>query len=118
MTFAEAIEDETNGEPILAVFIAGGRTAWNGGAYWSKEKDPARTVPPGSLDIALSWSVARPLLNYRYNDGFGSQDCHDIIAWTESRVLLIHEYEGSTSVIWVPRNPPATQMAERTSVAV
>lgn len=53
----------------------------------------------------ISWELAAPLLDYPYYAGFGSMDCHGIVAWTETQVIYIHEYDGSTSVCTLPRNP-------------
>ena len=115
-TFAEDIEAQANGEPILAVVIACGEEGWNGKPWYDLDlADPARTITKEFLNTPLSWDVARPLLHYNY-DTDNTEDCHDIIAWTQSRVLLIQESEVSTSVIWVPRNPPVA--IDRMMVAV
>lgn len=53
----------------------------------------------------ISWEIAAPLLDYPYYSGYGSMDCHNIVAWTETQVIYIHEYDGSTSVCSLPRNP-------------
>lgn len=53
----------------------------------------------------ISWEIAAPLLDYSYCAGYGSMDCHNIIAWTETQVIYIHEYDGSTCVCSLPRNP-------------
>jgi hypothetical protein len=45
------------------------------------------------------------LLDYEYDSGFGSIDCHDIIIWTPETVYFIHEYDGATSLTYLPRNP-------------
>lgn len=53
----------------------------------------------------ISWELAAPLLDYPYYDGYGLMDCHDIVAWTETQVIYIHEYDGSTKVCSIQRNP-------------
>lgn len=100
-SFAADIEAETDGEPIEAIVILAGDPRWD--RYWDDE----RAIPDGMKDRPLPWDEARPLLDKPYDTGYGSQDCPDIHAWTRSRVLSIHEYDGSTGVIWVPRNPPS-----------
>lgn len=57
------------------------------------------------LNVKLTWEQAAPLFNYTYNDGFGGTDCHDITVWTATRVYYIHEYDGSTALYSVERNP-------------
>lgn len=54
----------------------------------------------------ISWELAAPLLDYPYYSGFGPMDCHDIVAWTETQVIYIHEYDGSVSFHYQLRNPP------------
>ncbi len=72
---------------------------------FSYPEDP-RDVPFKQYEgQVISWEVAAPLLDYSYHDGFGSMDCHNIVAWTETQVIYIHEYDGSTSVCSLPRNP-------------
>lgn len=53
----------------------------------------------------LSWSYCRDKFNYNYDAGFGSQDCHDIVIYTTDTIYYVHEYDGSTSICWVSRNP-------------
>ncbi len=95
--FKQDILDEANSEPILALQILDARSHYSG-----KPRDSLVAPFVGRI---LTWHEAAPVLDYEYNDGFGSQDCHNIYAWTATRVLYIHEYDGSTYVTSVPRNP-------------
>lgn len=52
-----------------------------------------------------NWSDVENFLDYDYDDGFGGQECHDIYLWTPTRIITVHEYDGSTSVYGIPRNP-------------
>lgn len=83
-------------EKILALKLLGPRHP----SYMERHDQAAPIV--GKL---VSLSEAYPYLNYEYDDGYGGQDCHDIHAWTPTRVLSIHEYDGSTWFISVPRDP-------------
>ncbi len=91
MTFAEVIEEVANGECILGIVISKSRE-------YDYDYDPT----PQPL---VPWEAARPLLDYEWNSGFGGADCHAITAWTESRVIFVHEYDGSTNIVYVPRHP-------------
>jgi len=62
-----------------------------------------RSEPP--LGRLLTWADAKPHLDYQFDDGFGGADCHPITAWTATRVFFVHEYDGATSIAWVPRHP-------------
>jgi len=55
------------------------------------------------------------LLDYEYNDGYGSANCHRVYIFTKTKVHYINEYDGSTQICCVPRHPevvnPRTRMA-------
>jgi len=53
----------------------------------------------------ITWNLARPILDYEYDSGYGGADCHAVYAWTETQVIFVTEYDGSTSLAEVPRNP-------------
>lgn len=91
---------EAGGEAILAVVI----TEESPGRYFYDEED-IKKIPKELVGVPLQWSQAASLLDYQYYAGFGAMDCHNIFAWTLTRVLYIHEYDGSTEVMSVPRNP-------------
>lgn len=86
MTFAEEIERAAGGaENIEAIAISNSRRDYYEG------------------NRLMSWAEARNELNYNYDTGYGSQDCHSINVWTKERIYSIHE--GSTRIISVPRAP-------------
>jgi hypothetical protein len=88
------IEHAAAGEVIEAI-VVGEESSGNG----AKPQ-----IRKGAL---LSWAEAAPLLDYEFDDGFGGADCHPVIAWTANRIIQIHEYDGSTSISWIPRHPLA-----------
>lgn len=53
----------------------------------------------------ISADLAMQLLDYEYDAGFGSMDCHDILIWTTNRIHFIHEYDGATELVSLPRSP-------------
>lgn len=44
-------------------------------------------------------------LDYTYDNDYGGQECHDIIIWTNTKIIFVHEYDGSTSLWVYSRNP-------------
>ena len=50
--------------------------------------------------------------NYDFDSGYGGQDCHDFYIWTKSEVLFIWDYDGSTHISSVPRNPPSSSPSD------
>ena len=108
-TFAEDIEAAAGGEPIIGIVI--GPFGW--GDYvpiLSEEPERKRAVPQELRGKVLTWEQARPWLNYKYDRGYGAPDCHAIFAWTENRVIFVDQYDGATSVCWVPRHPTADRV--------
>jgi len=93
-TFAEDILKVAGDEPILAIAVGPSRSCW-----WSDTIDHTLGNEP------VSWLEAFPVLNYHFDAGYGGQDCHDIWAWTPTRVLFVHEYDGATGVASAPRFP-------------
>lgn len=99
LNFREEIEKSAFPEPIEAIVIDTFCRFFDDG-----EDDKHRTGDSLAGRI-LSWPEARAALDYYYDSGYGSQDCHDICAYTPTRVIFVHEYDGSTSLHSVPRNP-------------
>ena len=92
------ILEEANGEEVVGVVI--GEMGW--GDY-NKEKVPNYDSQPKNK--LLSWAEAAPVLNYEFSSGFGAPECQAITAWTASKVMFITQYDGSTCINSVPRNP-------------
>jgi hypothetical protein len=88
-TFKDDILEAAQGEPIISIVIGHG----------------PKQLPDIFVTRPILWDVAAPLLDYEYDGGFGAEGCHPICAWTATRVLFVHEYDGSTSVISLPRDP-------------
>lgn len=87
------------GEPIEAVQFFADEPG-------SFEEDDERWIPRGMRNKPLSWQEAAPLLQRQPADGgFGTLSAHEFYAWTATRIYYIHEYDGSHSLYFVPRNP-------------
>jgi hypothetical protein len=95
--FAEDIEAAVGEEEIEAIVIS--PPSYFGG-YGDKDRPS-----PVRYGVALTWVEARPMLDYKYDDGFGLQDCDDVYVYTATRVLYVHEYDGSTRIAGLPRHP-------------
>lgn len=101
LNFKCDILEEVGQDNIEAVIIL------NGMIYsWRDTPDP-RDIPVELCGIPLTWDQAAPLLDYSYDDGFGSVDCHNILVYTSTSVIYVHEYDGSTELCSIPRNPSA-----------
>lgn len=73
------------------------------------EEDPRNIAAAPFMGKLLSWEEAKPLLNYEYDQGYGRVDCHMVTLWSKDWIYFIHEYDGATWPVSVPRNPKATQ---------
>lgn len=63
-------------------------------------------IPEGFRGRVLSWVDAQPFLeNWSCYGGYGAPSCYAITVWTESRVLFITQYDGSTRLNSVFRDP-------------
>jgi hypothetical protein len=98
---AEWLEEIAGSEPIEVVVI--GR---HDNDSFLGDRKPFNDAPIGKI---LTWEQAKPFLRYEFHSGFGGADCHPVFAWTPTRIIAIAEYDGSTSPMWLPRNPTAVE---------
>lgn len=96
-TFWQDILAATKDEQIEAVVI--GEMGWDG--YHEEGKEVSRK---GEI---LSATEAHERLSYEYDRGYGAPDCHSVYVWTEKRVVFVSQYDGSTGLCSLPRNPTA-----------
>lgn len=92
VNFADLIVEAANGEPIESVVIGPG--------YFYDNAPSA--APTG---VMMTWAEAVKWLDYEFYSGFGGAGCHPVFVWTKNWVHFVHEYDGSTSISSVPRNP-------------
>jgi len=96
--FLEDIKKVVNAEEVESVVI--GEMGW--GDYRKELVPLYNDQLKGKL---LSWEEAEKWLNYEYDSGYGAPSCNAIYVWTKTRVLFVVQYEGSTWIEEVPRNP-------------
>jgi hypothetical protein len=94
----EWIKEEAEGEKIEGVVI--GEMGW--GDYGKEDVPNYDNIPKGKV---LSWKEAQKFLDYEFHDGYGAPGCNSIYVWTSSYVLFIVQYDGSTEIEKIPRNP-------------
>lgn len=98
-TFWYDLMQEVGDEAVEAVVLG------NKGARWYSEDDDETTYPKGEV---LTPEAAFSILNYEYDTGYGGVDCHEVYMWTNTKVIFVVQYDGSTSIHSVPRNPVNT----------
>jgi len=94
--FKDDIVDAVDNDKILSVYI-----------FKMEDDDDYDRFCAANIvaNRLVSYEEALKVLNYDYNDGYGGQDCHDILMWSAERVYYVHEYDGATCIRHRPRNP-------------
>lgn len=82
------------GEPVEAVVV---------GKHYRSRWD--EETPRADEEVVLGREAGLAKLDQDYDNGYGGADCYPFWAWSASRVFFVAEYDGATSVVWVPRNP-------------
>lgn len=100
--FRDDIIEAAAGEDIEAAAI--GHYGWCYG-HEDRDHNSGRCPPDDVFGKPLPWDEAAPLLDYTYDTGYGGPECHAVTVWTTDRVLFVTQYDGSTAVDAVPRNP-------------
>lgn len=75
------------------------------------EEDGAYGIQPpwqtvSRLVAPLSHPLVQAAMDLVFDDGFGTQEVPSFVLWTDANVFSIHEYDGSSFLISVPRHPP------------
>jgi len=87
---------------------------------WEWEYKVARYDTDRDPDAPLLWqgvakrgqlferhNLPQEILNYKFDDGYGSPDAPPIIAYSRDYIIYIHEYDGAEWPVWLPRFPVA-----------
>jgi hypothetical protein len=98
--FWDDLMEVVGDESVEAVVI--GDMGW--GDYNSEGKPPWRKA------TVLSTEDAKPMLDYEYSTEYGAPECQAVNVYTPTRVIFVSQYDGSTSVTWVMRNPTEGDM--------
>jgi hypothetical protein len=98
--YDELVSFLEEGEAVEAIVF--GEFGWGGG-YGEPAPQP---VPKDKQGIIMSLEEARPMMqSWSFRGGFGAPDCYAVYAWTSSRVIWVHEYDGATRLSSAPRSP-------------
>lgn len=84
---------EISGESLEAIVVG-----IHDSRHWGSERLPDE-------GIILSPEDGIKKIDEDYDDEFGSADCYPFFAWTKNRIYFVREYDGSTALSWIPRNP-------------
>lgn len=104
--YEELLEFLRPDETVEAIVF--GDFGWSGfapGELGYDEQDPP-PVPFDKRRIVMTLEQAKPYMqSWEFEGGFGAPECYETYVWTNQRVIFVSEYDGSTGLNSVPRNP-------------
>jgi hypothetical protein len=101
--YDELIEALQPGEQVEAVLFG----HWDD-SDWDESPVEPGGVPREMRGVLLTLEQARPLMqSWNIRGGYGCAECYALNVWTDRRVLFITQYDGATTLDYVPRNPTA-----------
>ena len=75
---------------------------------WSGFGEDVKFIKRNQKNKLMTIDEAKPLMNgWSFDGGFGSPDCYATYIWTNKRVIWVTQYDGSTNLDSMPRNPIA-----------
>jgi hypothetical protein len=98
-TLKRELNDLTEGDSIEAIIF--GPVGWDSS---EEENKKWPNLPKGKL---LTPAQAKPWLDIEFDTGYGSPKCPAMYAWTGRHVYFIVQYDGSTTLYRIPRDPHA-----------
>jgi hypothetical protein len=106
VTFLSALLEIAGTDVITDVII--GPYGWDdiddvGDADWLDSGRPR--IAREMLGRPLSLDIVRPLLDFEWDRGYGSPSCYALYAYSDSYIYFVSQYDGSTTLNRVPRNP-------------
>lgn len=104
-TLEEWILNCSLGEFIEGVVIGKHPDVYEGDTYDEDDVQTKKGFLRQPLNRVLTWEEAREHLRYKFDSGYGGAECNPVYVWTRTRVLFVHEYDGSTGMHHVPRFP-------------
>jgi len=73
---------------------------------WSGFGEDVKFINRNQKNKLMTIDEAKPLMNgWSFHGGFGSPDCYATYIWTNKRVIWVTQYDGSTNLDSMPRNP-------------
>jgi len=75
---------------------------------WSGYSEDTIFVPKDKQGVLLTLEEAEPMMHgWTYDGGYGAPQCYATYIWTNKRVIWVTQYDGSTGLDSMPRNPLA-----------
>jgi len=76
------------------------------GQWGSLDEPEPNPVPADRKNMVLSFTEAKQYMKgWSFKNGFGELNCYAVYIWTNYRVFWVTQYDGSTELNSMPRNP-------------
>lgn len=73
---------------------------------WSGYNHDDKFIPKEKQGVILTLTEAIPFMNnWNFIQDYGSPNVHTVWIWTNLRTIWVHEYDGSSCLASMPRNP-------------
>ena len=96
------------GERVEFVMITCSDIEWEVKVTWPSEDDwrgKPEWVVADRGTLFEYHNTPKEILDFEFDDGYGSANAPAVMAWSESYVIIVREYDGSEWLEWLPRNP-------------
>jgi len=114
--YQELLDYLEPGEVVEAIVF--GAFGWGSWDDDDDESDPRslgygedridKIIPFDKRGKLLTLEEARPHMQcWSFDGGFGAPECYATYVWTNQRVIWVTQYDGSTGLDSMPRNPVA-----------
>lgn len=101
--YEELQEYLVDGEQVETIIFGN----WGLNGYNEPSSKP---VPQDKKGIKLTLDEAKPFMDgWKFTGGYGAPKCYAVHIWTNVRVIWVTQYDGSTMLTSVTRNPPTTE---------
>lgn len=97
--YTELLEELRDDEVVESIVFG----EWGWGGFLEPEDNK---ILPENQGVLLTLDQAKPLMqDWSFHGGYGSPECYATYIWTNKRVMWVTQYDGSTTLSSMPRNP-------------
>lgn len=104
--YDELLEYLNEGETVESIVF--GPFGWGSGDKLGYGEPESRPVPLDQRRKLLTLEEARPFMQgWPFDGDYGAPKCYATYIWTDQRCIWVTQYDGSTCLSSMPRNPTA-----------
>jgi len=100
MSALKDLEEYLEKDEVVEAIIFG---AWGWSGFGEPEPNP---LPHELFGKIMTFDEAKQYMkDWSFYGGYGSPDCYAVNIYTNKRVIWVTQYDGSTNLSSMPRNP-------------